>query len=183
MLGRHRNFPCMQFVAQVRRTREAHPTKTIIAGKTHSPGSVLPAEPLQPCLSVLCVQLCAATGNVVTGEMTEELVLSGADIIKIGIGPGSVCTTRWGSRLYRTLRCSTPILTLSPSLTAQKADRRGVPAAVGHPGVRRRRARAGWARDQRRRLHLPGRLLQGTHAPAACCQLRCCVLFPVFSPP
>lgn len=33
-------------------------------------------------------------GNVVTGEIVEELLLSGADIIKVGIGPGSVCTTR-----------------------------------------------------------------------------------------
>ncbi|RYY48524.1 MAG: GMP reductase [Chitinophagaceae bacterium] len=33
-------------------------------------------------------------GNVVTGEMVEELILSGADIVKVGIGPGSVCTTR-----------------------------------------------------------------------------------------
>jgi len=33
-------------------------------------------------------------GNVVTGEMVEELILSGADVVKIGIGPGSVCTTR-----------------------------------------------------------------------------------------
>ncbi|MCP4395368.1 MAG: GMP reductase [Alphaproteobacteria bacterium] len=33
-------------------------------------------------------------GNVVTGEMTEELILSGADLIKVGIGSGSVCTTR-----------------------------------------------------------------------------------------
>jgi GMP reductase len=33
-------------------------------------------------------------GNVVTGDMTEELILSGADIVKVGIGPGSVCTTR-----------------------------------------------------------------------------------------
>ncbi len=33
-------------------------------------------------------------GNVVTGEMTEELLLAGADIIKVGIGPDSVCTTR-----------------------------------------------------------------------------------------
>ena len=33
-------------------------------------------------------------GNVVTGEMTEALILAGADIVKIGIGPGSVCTTR-----------------------------------------------------------------------------------------
>ena len=33
-------------------------------------------------------------GNVVTGEMAEELVLDGADIVKVGIGPGSVWTTR-----------------------------------------------------------------------------------------
>ena len=33
-------------------------------------------------------------GSVVTREMTEELLLKGADIIKVGIGPGSVCTTR-----------------------------------------------------------------------------------------
>jgi len=38
--------------------------------------------------------LVIMAGNVVTGEMTEELVLSGADIVKVGIGPGSVCTTR-----------------------------------------------------------------------------------------
>jgi len=33
-------------------------------------------------------------GNVVTGEMTEALIRAGADLIKVGIGPGSVCTTR-----------------------------------------------------------------------------------------
>jgi len=33
-------------------------------------------------------------GNVVTGEMVEELILAGADVVKVGIGPGSVCTTR-----------------------------------------------------------------------------------------
>ncbi len=44
--------------------RDKHPTKTIIAG------------------------------NVVTADMTQELILSGADIVKVGIGPGSVCTTR-----------------------------------------------------------------------------------------
>ena len=33
-------------------------------------------------------------GNVITGEMTEELIISGVDIVKCGIGPGSVCTTR-----------------------------------------------------------------------------------------
>lgn len=38
--------------------------------------------------------LLIMAGNVVTGEMVEELILSGADVVKIGIGPGSVCTTR-----------------------------------------------------------------------------------------
>ena len=33
-------------------------------------------------------------GNVVTGEMVEELLLGGADVVKVGIGPGSVCMTR-----------------------------------------------------------------------------------------
>jgi GMP reductase len=52
------------FAEYVERVRQAHPEKTIIAG------------------------------NVVTGEMVEQLLLSGADIVKVGIGPGSVCTTR-----------------------------------------------------------------------------------------
>ncbi|MCL1928099.1 MAG: GMP reductase [Treponema sp.] len=33
-------------------------------------------------------------GNVCTPEMVQELILAGADFIKVGIGPGSVCTTR-----------------------------------------------------------------------------------------
>ncbi|KIH77970.1 GMP reductase [Geoalkalibacter ferrihydriticus] len=52
------------FVDFVGRVRDTWPDKTIVAG------------------------------NVVTGEMVEELLLSGADIVKVGIGPGSVCTTR-----------------------------------------------------------------------------------------
>jgi len=52
------------FVDFVKKTRAKNPDKVIIAG------------------------------NVVTGEMVEELLLAGADIIKVGIGPGSVCTTR-----------------------------------------------------------------------------------------
>jgi GMP reductase len=52
------------FAQHVRKVREAFPNLVIIAG------------------------------NVVTREMTEELILSGADIVKVGIGPGSVCTTR-----------------------------------------------------------------------------------------
>jgi GMP reductase len=66
------NFICIDvangysehFVEFVKKIRKQHPDKIIIAG------------------------------NVVTGEMVEELLLAGADIIKVGIGPGSVCTTR-----------------------------------------------------------------------------------------
>ena len=43
---------------------------------------------------ILYPNIVIIAGNVVTGEMTEELILSGADIVKVGIGPGSVCTTR-----------------------------------------------------------------------------------------
>jgi len=39
-------------------------------------------------------KLTIMAGNVVTGEMVEELILSGVDVVKVGIGPGSVCTTR-----------------------------------------------------------------------------------------
>jgi len=42
----------------------------------------------------LCPLSVIMAGNVVTGEMTEELILAGSDIIKVGIGPGTVCTTR-----------------------------------------------------------------------------------------
>ncbi|MBU0456014.1 MAG: GMP reductase [Pseudomonadota bacterium] len=52
------------FIDFVKRVREAFPHKVIMAG------------------------------NVVTGEMVEELLIAGADIVKVGIGPGSVCTTR-----------------------------------------------------------------------------------------
>jgi GMP reductase len=53
-----------RFVEFIRHLRETYPFKTIIAG------------------------------NVVTADQTQELILNGADIIKVGIGPGSVCTTR-----------------------------------------------------------------------------------------
>ncbi len=54
----------VNFVDAVKRLRERLPNATIIAG------------------------------NVVTGDMTAELILSGVDIVKVGVGPGSVCTTR-----------------------------------------------------------------------------------------
>jgi GMP reductase len=52
------------FIDFVKKVRDEFPDKTIIAG------------------------------NVITAGATEELILSGADIVKCGIGPGSVCTTR-----------------------------------------------------------------------------------------
>ena len=54
----------ISFVDAVKRTRDMNPDATIIAG------------------------------NVVTADMTQELILAGADIVKVGVGPGSVCTTR-----------------------------------------------------------------------------------------
>ena len=41
-----------------------------------------------------CPDATIVAGNVVTADMTQELILAGADIVKVGIGPGSVCTTR-----------------------------------------------------------------------------------------
>merc|ERR1719270_167070 len=38
--------------------------------------------------------------------MVEELILSGADIIKVGIGPGSVCTTRKKTGVSAVLECA-----------------------------------------------------------------------------
>lgn len=52
------------FLDKVKSIRQMFPTKTIIAG------------------------------NIVTNEMTEELIMNGVDIVKAGIGGGSVCTTR-----------------------------------------------------------------------------------------
>ncbi|MCH8519571.1 MAG: GMP reductase [Nanoarchaeota archaeon] len=42
----------------------------------------------------LCSEHIIIAGNVVSNEMTEEIILAGADIVKVGIGPGSACTTR-----------------------------------------------------------------------------------------
>lgn len=39
-------------------------------------------------------ELQIIAGNVATGEATEALIKAGADAVKIGIGPGSICTTR-----------------------------------------------------------------------------------------
>jgi len=38
--------------------------------------------------------ICIVAGNVVTGQAVDDLLMWGADYIKVGVGPGSVCTTR-----------------------------------------------------------------------------------------
>ncbi len=45
-------------------------------------------------LRQMCPDHIIIAGNVVTNEMAEELILRGADIVKVGIGPGAACTTR-----------------------------------------------------------------------------------------
>jgi len=39
-------------------------------------------------------QVCLVAGNVATAQGTEDLYQRGADVVKVGIGPGSICTTR-----------------------------------------------------------------------------------------
>lgn len=46
------------------------------------------------CLRNMVPEAVILAGNVATGNMTEELLLQGADIVKVGIGSGSLCETR-----------------------------------------------------------------------------------------
>ena len=45
-------------------------------------------------LKKLTSKIPICVGNIATGEAAKRLYNSGADIIKVGIGPGSICTTR-----------------------------------------------------------------------------------------
>ncbi|GAC41552.1 IMP dehydrogenase [Paenibacillus popilliae] len=45
-------------------------------------------------LRKLYPELTIVAGNVATGEATRDLIEAGASVIKVGIGPGSICTTR-----------------------------------------------------------------------------------------
>ena len=42
----------------------------------------------------LILELTIIAGNVATAEATRALIEAGADVVKVGIGPGSICTTR-----------------------------------------------------------------------------------------
>src|SRR6056297_734476 len=39
-------------------------------------------------------EITLIAGNVATAQATEELIKAGADVVKVGVGPGSICTTR-----------------------------------------------------------------------------------------
>lgn len=56
----------------------------------HSEGVLKAVEALKTRHSTLEI----LAGNVATGKGTEDLIVAGADGVKVGIGPGSICTTR-----------------------------------------------------------------------------------------
>jgi len=56
--------------------------------------SVAMVEMLQKLRDKFQDKVDLIAGNVATPEATEELIRAGADAIKVGIGPGSMCTTR-----------------------------------------------------------------------------------------
>lgn len=63
---------------------------TIDTAHGHSKGvmeAVKKVKNIYPDLQVIA-------GNVATAEATEDLIKAGADCVKVGIGPGSICTTR-----------------------------------------------------------------------------------------
>ena len=74
-------------------------------------------------LRVQFPELIIMAGNVVTGDMTQELILNGADVVKCGIGPGSVCTTRIQTgvgfpQLSATIECADAAHGLGASIIA-----------------------------------------------------------------
>ena len=115
-----------------------------------------------------------AAGNVVTGEMVEELILSGADMVKVGIGPGSVCTTRRQTYDLRPAKllncfcaacakeelCSGGVCAVLSGVWAVWQGCR-VPAALRRDRMRRRSPRPQRSYHLRRRLHMPGRFRKG----------------------
>eukprot|EP00501_MAST-03F_sp_TOSAG23-6_P000379 GSMAST32.ASY1.ANO1.388.1 assembled CDS len=87
------NFLCLDiangysehFVEYVVKCRKTFPHHTIIAGNDQF---------LIHFFSYVILYLTKNNENIFPKYMTNQLILSGADIVKVGIGPGSVCTTR-----------------------------------------------------------------------------------------
>ncbi len=110
----HRNLPVADQVHQVRLAKEAgvlvaaavgvsgeadERTAALVAAGAdvividvahgHSAGVIRMVEKVKARHRVQVV-----AGNVVTAEGTEELIAAGADAVKVGVGPGAICTTR-----------------------------------------------------------------------------------------
>jgi IMP dehydrogenase len=73
-------------------------------------------------------QIQIIAGNIATPEGVEDLIAAGADAIKVGIGPGSMCTTRIITG------CGVPQLT-AIALCAEIASSKGVPV-IADGGIR-----------------------------------------------
>jgi IMP dehydrogenase len=88
-------------------------------------------------------------GNVATAEATRALIGAGADAVKVGIGPGSICTTRIVAGV------GVPQLTAIMDAARRRATCRSSPmAASSIPAISPRRSRPGppapwWARPSR----------------------------------
>jgi IMP dehydrogenase len=67
-------------------------------------------------------------GNIATAQATEDLIKAGADAVKVGIGPGSICTTRVVAG------AGVPQLTAIANCS-KVADRLGVPV-IGDGGIK-----------------------------------------------
>ena len=78
------------FDPQNRRIPPIHPSICIDVANGYSQYFVEKVE----CIRKLFPESIIMAGNVVTPEMVLKLIHAGADIVKIGVGPGSVCTTR-----------------------------------------------------------------------------------------
>lgn len=114
----HKHYTVKQWAAFIQRVPESTLHHVMVSSGTSDADFVKMKQilALSPALKFICIEvangysehvvaflqktreacpnyvICA--GNVVTAEMVEELLLSGADIVKVGIGAGSVCTTR-----------------------------------------------------------------------------------------
>ena len=63
---------------------------TLDTAHGHSSGVIQMVERVKTAFPSLKI----IAGNVATPEATHDLLMAGADVVKVGIGPGSICTTR-----------------------------------------------------------------------------------------
>jgi IMP dehydrogenase len=87
------------------------------------PNSAKDASGRLLCAAAIGVTGDVLAGNVATPEATEALIKAGADCVKVGIGPGSICTTRVVAGI------GVPQLTAVLSC-AEIADKYGIPVVA-----------------------------------------------------